>query len=253
MKLLGALLLGPLLAPVWAQTVIVGSLATVAIEREANLAAFREHYLPIKEHLLAAESPGFVCLVGGQLLPVDEQGRVVPAATLELADRAARAAVPDANHRYLWRVGEEGEIRYFLGMAEGDRVIGRSLALALSRSLKDAEWWCGANEGVFVKVGDKTLHLGPRGSGPPMVETRIAPPATGEPKAANFLYSTAFDGYATLDAATADLQGLTLWEIPGTMVLNGDDTRPLRRARARFSFADNTMTARVPIGIAPTR
>jgi hypothetical protein len=227
--------------------------ALVASERAANEAGYRVHILGIRQRLLHHHLGEWVVIAGGRAFPVNEYGTMVrPAATMEEAVAAARKALPDARHRFVFRIGEEGDLEQPLGGCELPHVLGVWRLAELERP--DVEMrGLGPGQRIHaVKDGVRTEITAKGPDRRMFVRPEVGPP--GEPGRAGPLYglSTGFAGCAVLPAETAAAASLTLWEVPGRITIEGMFQKgECRRARARFRFPGTDLDLVLPVAIWP--
>ncbi len=227
--------------------------ARTAAERAANERAYAEHVLPRGLGLVHDHLGAWIALAGGRAFPVNEHGTAVaPAATMKQAVAAAEAAVPEARHRFVFRVGEEGDFRQSLGGAELPQVLGVWFLALLERP--DVEYRAlGPGKPIhFVKDG-KRIEITTKGPDRRMfVRPEVGPPEGTARSDALYVLSTGFGGYAVMAADTAAKSDLHLWEVPGTVTIEGVfQGGECRRARARFRFPDTDLDFLVPVAVWP--
>ncbi|MCB9916041.1 MAG: hypothetical protein H6828_13005 [Planctomycetes bacterium] len=228
----------------------LGYAQRVELARAENQRAYEQDYLRRREALFEAHAGEWVVIAGGRLLPLDEHGKLRPAATREAADAAAEALAPGAEQRFVFRIGEDGDARYFPTLSSQSEWIG----LQLLHRFEGTAWIApdgvfvtprGAEPGSGVRLGDGTLsESGPR------AELELD---TGEGTARQsiaFVASTGFEGYAVLGAARAAGLRLARWEIPGAVRLDSGDP-PLRRARAHVVAPQGVLDAWLPVAVRP--
>jgi hypothetical protein len=223
----------------------------VPAQRAANEEAYRAHVVPIRETLVHEHLGRWISIARGRVFPQNEHGTLVsPAATMEEAEEAARAAAPDARHRFVFRVGEEGDHRQAGGGAELEHVLGVGFLARLERP-DVAMRGLGPRQPIhFVKDGVRT-EITVKGPDDRMyVRPEVGPPgAAGRPDAL-YVISTGYSGYATLSAPTAARASLHLWEIPGKVTIEGAfGTADFRRARARFRFPGTDLDFTIPVAV----
>ncbi len=223
-------------------------------ERARDEAALVEQYLPHRDRFAQADRGGWIAVAGGRIFPADEQGTpATPASTMEAAVAAAAAAVPHARHRFVFRVGEEGDGTSDVGGCELPHVLGVEFLAWIERP--DVEmraigpgqkiWY--VKDGVRTEIttagADKRMFLRPE----------VGPPGAPGRAEALFALSTGYGGgFAVLPSSTAAAASLHLWEIPGTMTMSGvRQSGSCRRARARFRFPGTDLDVTAPVAIWP--
>ncbi|MEO6596717.1 MAG: hypothetical protein ABIP94_18375 [Planctomycetota bacterium] len=226
--------------------------AKVAAERVDNEAAYAKHILGNRESLLHRYLGNWVAIAGGRVFPVNEQHTVVrPAATMGEAVAAADLEVPRAQHRFVFRIGEEGEFEEFLGGAELPHVLGNGFFLELQLAgvaLDDigphGHLFAGRDGGrteITVAGPDERMFVRPQVG---------APGATGRADA-RYGLSTGFGGTGVLPPETAAELSLYRWEIPGKVTIEAVTQRGgvCHRARARFRFPGTNLDFTLPVAI----
>jgi RNA polymerase sigma-70 factor (ECF subfamily) len=215
----------------------------VETERQRDLAAYRDEYLP-KKHGLENEtlekSPTmerWVAIAGGHVLQAQ-----APAAGIAIfadaaaADRAADAAAPRARHRFLFRVGQDGDVTYVLGGTGRRYVLGTGFtsefqiqgftqdAMTFQRTATDppmSAGWTAGSHGWFLDV-----HCQDPGAGVDVSES--------------FQVSTGFNGGIVAPPSLADDLRLARWEVPGEAHVQGmlQTDEHARRAQLRLEIAE---------------
>ena len=227
----------------------------VAAERTANEAAYREHVSGIRQYLLHNALGQWIAIAGGRVFPVNEHGTMVrPAATMEGAESAARAAVPEARHRFVFRIGEEGDLEQPLGGAELPHVLGVWFLAELERPDVEMRGLGPGQEVHFVKDATR-VEITAKGPDDRMfVRPEVGPPRGAGRADALYGLSTGFGGYAVLPAETAAAASLHLWEVPGRITIEGVyQSGACQRARARFRFPGTDLDWVLPVAIWPAR
>ena len=236
----------------------------IAAERAANQAAYRDTYLPNKESLIEHHAGQWLVIVSGTLLPMwDGIPRPTPDLRQALGD--ADALAPQARHRFVFRVGEEGEIAYPNAPVAAPNLAGIRLSAYLSGNLQITD------NGIYltprdrkqterVRIGNGTTDAG----GPQLSVTAVsldvgAPidqPATRQGAAAGpslkqqieLQFNPDFGGYAVLSARHAAALALHRYEIPGSLML-GANPEPLLRSRVILRQAVSGLDAMLPVGL----
>ncbi len=222
---------------------------TAESERASNLAAYRFLYVPEQARLAATRRGGWLCVAGGRIVPSNGQA-IVPAATMDEAVTAAVAVNPAAKQRFVFQIGEEGDVDWPLGGCELPHVLGTHFMALLERD-DVAMNLSPTRPSVMWRQGDRLTELAVTGADTRMyVRPEVGAPGAGGGALATYCVSSGFGGFATMNAASA--AGLELWEIPGTVhvegvVQNGD----CRRARARFRWPNTPLDFTVPVAIWP--
>lgn len=229
--------------------------ARTEAERAANETAYAEHVAACRLYLLHEHLGEWIVIAGGRPFPLNEYGTAVqPAATMEEADAAARAKVPNAQHRFVFRIGEEGDFQQLLGGVELPHVLGVCFLAKLERP--DVEMRAlGPRQPIYFVKGDVRTEITAKGPDDRMfVRPEVGPPGGPGRAAALYCLSTGFGGYAVLPPGTAVAASLHLWEVPGKITIDGVFQKgECRRARARVRFTDTDLDFLLPVAIWPER
>lgn len=235
--------------------------AKTAAERALNEAGYREHIW--RSYLLHRHLGEWVAIAGGKAYPVNATGTAVrPAATMEEADAAARAAVPDAHHRFVFRIGEEGNLDESMGGAEIPHVLGNVFIADLERP--DVEMkGLGPNQKIYYAVpdvpavGQKAQRVEITAKGPDhrmFMKPEVGPPGTAGKAENLYVLSTGYAGCMTMSAESAAAASLHLWEVPGNVTVEGALQKGVcRRARARVQFPGTDIDYLLPVAVWPER
>jgi hypothetical protein len=220
-----------------------------AAERTANEEKYREIMSQRRERLLHQHLGHWVVIAGGRTLPENEHGRVVPSENLEAALTAATAAVPDARHRFVFRLGEDGDVRTELGGAQKAHVFGNAFMGLLGGPLN----FMPDGTVTLVRLGGDSVAISAESpDGLPYVNPAVGPPGGAGSAGTLFVLSTGCSGYGTVPADTAERAGLHLWEIPGVNHVEGAiRTGECRRARMRVRLPAADLDALVPVAVWP--
>lgn len=192
----------------------------------------------------------WVAIADGELLPKHTR-LVKPAVSLDALLEELERDHPKALHRYLWRVGEEGDVRceFFAPNLPGSDALGMGLFQALDLAGGEAKVVI-SSDTVFVTRGSRS-HPFPYGErGIPM---HLADPTGARLLDAIVTPSSACDGTIVLSPKSADALGLARFEIPG-IARYGPDEAPLhacRRARLRWRAPELDLDAEVTVAIWP--
>ncbi len=246
-------------APAKPPAVAAYDAAKTAAERTLNEAGYREHIQGWRTYLLHKHLGEWVVIAGGKAYPVNATGTAVrPAATMEEADAAARTAVPNARHRFVFRIGEDGGLFQQMGGAEVSHVLGNVFMAELERP--DVEMkGLGSGQKIYFHalnaMHGERVEITARGPDDRM----FMKPEVGAPGAAGFenaLYvlSTGYAGCMTMSAETAATASLQLWEVPGTVTVEGAFQKGVcRRARARVRFPVTDLDFLIPVAVWPEK
>jgi hypothetical protein len=229
--------------------------ARTQAEREANEVGYREHVAGMRNRLLNDHLGAWVVMAKGKAFPVNEHGTMVrPAATMGEAVAAATKAAPDAAHRFVFRIGEEGEWQEPLGGAELPHVLGVWFLMQFERPDIEMRGY-GPNQPIhFVKNGVRTEITAKGPDHRMFVRPELGPPGGAGRADALYGLSTGFGGYGVMAAETAAAASLHLWEIPGHITVDGVFQKgTCRRARARFVFKGTDLDFLLPVAIWPAK
>ncbi|HET6203276.1 MAG TPA: hypothetical protein VFI25_10795 [Planctomycetota bacterium] len=208
----------------------------VAAQREKNERFFLSDYLERREGLVERSAGKWIAIVAGE--------STSPAETFADCLRAADARDAKALHRFVFRIGEEGPVAYRVGGATDPNLVGLRFFGYLDihpMEFKFADGqltcWRGERSKVFrIEDNRIPLLLGVPGG------TSVRPIRVGA--------STGFTGIAVFDAASASELGLTRFEIPGEVTLDGSFGRSVcRRARMRVQIPELEIDEILPVAV----
>lgn len=224
---------------------------TLGDERRANEEAYRALYVPQRERLVAEHRGKWLAIVDGRVVP-SGPGGPAPTQRLAEADAAARAAAPRAKHRFVFPVGEDGDVEWPMGGCELKHVLGVRFLALLERDDVEIRGY-GPDEPVRALFSGALREITVKGPDSRMyVQPELGPPG-GEGKASElYCLSTGFAGVATVAATTAAGAHLEMWEVPGTAdVLRGVPEGQCRRAVARFAWPGSELDFVAQVAIWP--
>jgi len=212
---------------------------TVAAERAANLACYKTYYVWQKESLFLDHAGEWVVIAGGKIWPRHpKHNSVEPAKTMQLALAAVDPKLANAKHRYVFRVGEDGDLAYSLGGAQPRHVIGNGFM----RYLDDIQWSASAGLLIWNYKGKRKVF---KQKGPhkvPFASLDLRAPGAGQgvkPISRRFVFSTGFSGITVMPPDTAKKLDLARFEIPGTIQITGlMQSGPCYRARVQVAVPD---------------
>ena len=224
--------------------------AVVNAERLLNEKAYTTEYVPIQERIKSKLKEKWIVIVDGKLLFVGEDGLPLASNSIEAADAAALKAAPNARHRFIFKVGDEGNQECPLGGCEKRLVMGNTFAAEVS----PGGVLFGGPDGLqFNRVAgsDKWVSVGVKLAGDDRSYLRpamLAPGGTTELEG-TFCMSTGFGGKAVMPSDFAAQLRLELWEIPGEATLKGegDNGGACRRAYARIKIKQVNDTWLMPV------
>ena len=212
-------------------------------ERARNEAAFEDDYLRQKERLFSAHAGHWLAIVDGRLLPADARGRPAPAATLDECVAAADAANAAALHRFLFRIGEEGDVVYLDPRAPGHSVVGMGLKLALGIA---ATFDPASSAVTWTRAGKSRRFALERGE----FELRLSDPTGRQFASARVSDSSGYAGFLLVESSLGDLLDAERFEIPGRALLRAGETiHELRRAHLRVQLPELDLDERVPAAV----
>jgi hypothetical protein len=220
----------------------------VAAERAADEGAFQFLYIPAQKTLLQTHKGEWIAIAAGRVIPATGT-EPAPVRSMEEADALSRKAAPDAVHRFLFQVGEEGDVTWELGGCELQHVLGDGMLKLLTGAGVDAKN-VGPGERMQVRINGNPTELTVATADENRMYLRPQVGAPGDAGAAreNFCVATGFAGTATMSAATA--AGLEMWEIPGTCHVRGAvQSGDCRRARARLAWPNTSLDFVVPVAV----
>jgi len=222
---------------------------TVEEELRADEIAYRFLYLPEQSRLTTDHRGEWVAIVAGRVATATG-ARIEPVKTLEDADAAARAAAPNATHRFVFQVGEEGDVEWPMGGCELQHVLGNPFLALLKRPDVKMEG-LGPGERIEFCLGDTLTEITVKGADDRMyLRPEVGAPAAAGAASETYCISTGFNGAATMSPASA--AGLELWEIPGVAHVKGEvQSGDCRRARARMRWANTPLDFVVPVAVWP--
>jgi len=219
---------------------------SVEEDRTADEGAYQFLYLPAQRALVAAHKGEWIAIAGGRVFPSNGP-EPATVATLEEADALSRKGVPDARHRFVFQVGEEGNATWQLGGCELPNVIGNQLLTLLTANGVEMKN-IGPGERMHVQINGQPTELTVTTADETRMYLRpqIGAPGAAGAATADFCVATGFAGTATLAPATA--AGLEMWEIPGTVRVSGTvQAGDCRRARARMTWPNTPLDFVVPV------
>ncbi len=224
----------------------------VAAARALDDRAWRD-YLHLREILLARGFAGrWIAIVDGQIVPrVGDE--VAPQESIEALQLLVDPGHEGALHRYLFRIGEEGEAAYHYyapNLPWSDALgVGLFRATFLHENGSDVVFGPGR---VYATRGERkhSWAYGEKG-----IDLVLADPTGSSSLAAIVTPSSACDGTFVLSSETAAMLGLEKFEIPGTCWYGpeGSERFACRRARVRWRVPELGVDALIPVAIWPPR
>ncbi len=215
----------------------------VDLQREQNERAFEGDYLRQKERLFPDHAGQWLAIVAGRVLPLDPRGRLAPTTDFAACLAAAEAADPAALHRFVFRIGEEGDVVYADSYPTPRTMVGAALKqrFGISSTFDPAGptiQWARAGKSHRFSVEREQLELRLSDpSGRAVVGTRVAD-------------SSSFGGFLALESTFAGLLDAEKFEIPGRVLLRtGRGLEEARRARVRISVPEIELDELVPTAV----
>jgi hypothetical protein len=224
---------------------------SVGDERRADEEAYRARYLPAQPHLVEHSRGRWLAIAEGRIVP--SVGDVVsPAATMEAADAEARRVAPGAVHRFVFQVGEEGDVEGDVGGCELDHEMGVKFIALLERDDVRIRGF-GPNQPIHALVGSEWRELTVKGPDDRMfLRPEVGAPLADGRATETYCVGTGSTEFVTMSGATASAAGLERWEIPGTARITDAMQRgDCRRARARFRWSGSKLDFTVPVAVWP--
>lgn len=229
----------------------------VSAERARNQAAYERDYLPKRPTLLEHHRGKWIAIIGGKVYPRDGLGHIAPTTEIAALDATTREAHPKARHRFVIRIGDEGDATWGLGMTQKRFTLGRAFLTGVADGFVHA-----AAGGFWIVDGDKKTNVwsgGAEHDAQPFVAPPLAPPTSlptrdrtgqAEPektattekttkleKQIGLLYTNLCEGTALLGTEELNDFDLAMWELPGTIRVRGlTRAGALRRVYLRFRF-----------------
>lgn len=212
-------------------------------QREQNELAFEGDYLRQKERLFPDHAGQWIAIVAGRLLPIDSRGRLAPTPDYAACLAAADAADPAALHRFLFRIGEEGDVVYADSYPTPRTMVGAALKqrFAITSTFDPAAraiLWTRAGRSARFAVEREQIELSLSDpAGRAVVVTRVAE-------------SASFGGFLALEATFAGLLDAEKHEIPGRVLLRtGAGLEEARRARVRLAVPELELDELLPAAV----
>ncbi|MBL8841059.1 MAG: hypothetical protein JNL90_05940 [Planctomycetes bacterium] len=212
-------------------------------QREQNELAFEGDYLRQKERLFPDHAGQWIAIVAGRLLPIDSRGRLAPTPDYAACLAAADAADPAALHRFLFRIGEEGDVVYSDGYATPRTMVGAALKqrFAITSSFDAA-----ARAILWTRAGRSARFAVER----EQIELRLSDPAGRAVVVTRVADSASFGGFLALEATFAGLLDAEKHEIPGRVLLRtGAGLEEARRARVRLAVPELELDELLPAAV----
>jgi len=196
----------------------------VAAARVVNERAYRKLILLQKETLTHRHFGRWIAIAGGRVLPAGKDGDIRSAKTIESCVRAAEEAQPGAVHRFVFRVGWDGDVecdfptRYPSNLVLGESVTRRlGVVRMIGAPAERRLVWAtadGRRQSFRYELG--------------LVEIEVASPTGNTSATIRTVWGPNFPHALTVDAATAKRLGLDRFEIPGRVEI-GVGQWPRRR------------------------
>jgi hypothetical protein len=193
------------------------NLERIERERAANLDAYNALYLPRQQALQLAHKGKWVVIADGKLIPRWRDAGWRPFDDHAAADKEATRLVPEAQHRFIWRIGEEGDREIDLGGCELTQILGTHGMAAhpmLDRPLFST------NAPLRFRWQDREVTVGIESDDRrPFVRPLLGDPTGTTHQHETLCVSTGSTGSIMLRGPVADALGLQRWEIPGAALV----------------------------------
>ena len=213
--------------------------------RAHNEITYENEYLRMKERLVPDQLGKWLAIVNGRIVPSDSHGRPEPAATLESCLAFADTIDDKALHRFVFRVGEEGDVLYADPAHSARSVVGTALKSLLAVS---ATFDVRSNEVTWTREG-KTHRFKIDHERFPIL---LSDPIGRQSMETQVADSSGFGGFLALEAVSAIVLDGPRYEIPGRVLLKtGDGFQELRRTRVRVHIQDLDVDVVVPAAAWP--
>lgn len=214
-------------------------------QRAHDEITYENEYLRVKERLVPDQLGKWLAIVNGRIVPSDSHGRPEPAATMESCLTFADTVDEKALHRFIFRVGEEGDVLYADPAHSARSVVGSALKslLAISSTFdvrnSEVSW---IREGKVHRFKLEKEHF-------PLL---LSDPVGRQSMQTDVADSSGFGGFLALEASTAVVLDGPRFEIPGRVLLKtGDGFQELRRTRVRVKIPDLDVDVVVPAAAWP--
>jgi hypothetical protein len=221
--------------------------------RRADEIAYQFLYLPEQKRLTTERRGEWVAIVAGRVVPATG-ARIEPAKTIEAADAAARAVAPDAKHRFVFQIGEEGDVEWPMGGCELRHVVGTDFLKSLYVDVSQLRMNKGLSAPIEAMFGEAFREITVKGPDDRIyLKPEVGAPGADGTATEAYCVSTGFGGCATMSPATASAAGLDLWEIPGSLKITEStvDGVRCRKGRARFRWTGSKLDFTLPVAIWP--
>jgi hypothetical protein len=214
-------------------------------QRAHDEIVFENEYLRQKERLVPDELGKWLVIVDGRLLPSDAHGKPAPAATMAECLAIADATDEKALHRFVFRIGEEGDVLYADPSRAIRSVVGTSLKSLLGVS---AGYDPRANELTWTREGKshrfKFDHE--------RFSIMLSDPLGRQSMATPVADSAGFGGFLALESINSVVLDGPRFEIPGRVLLKtGEGFQELRRVRIRVRIPELDVDVTVPAAAWP--
>jgi hypothetical protein len=207
--------------------------------------AFENDYLRMKERLVPQQLGKWLVIMDGRVLPSDERGRPSPTATMADCLAVADGVNPTPMHRFVFQIGEEGDVLY----AESSRAARSAVGSALRSTL-------GISAGYDARSGELTWARGEKTRRYTLdhehFPIQLSDPLQRQSMVTPMVDSSGFGGFVVLEAGNAVLLDGARFEIPGRVLLKtGDGMQELRRMRVRLAIPELDVDVTVPAAAWP--
>jgi hypothetical protein len=213
--------------------------------RARNEIAFENDYLRMKERLIPQQLGRWLAIVDGRVLPSDDRGRPSPTAKMEDCLAVADGVNARPLHRFVFQIGEEGDVLY----ADSSRTARSAVGSALRSSLNVTAGYDARSGELTWTRGGKSRHFALDHERFPLV---LSDPLQRNSMATHVVDSSGFGGFVVLEAVNAALLEGARYEIPGHVLLKtGGGMQELRRMRVRVTIPELDVDVTVPAAAWP--
>jgi hypothetical protein len=214
-------------------------------QRAHDEITYENEYLRVKERLVPDQLGKWLAIVNGRIVPSDSHGRPEPAATMESCLAFADTVDEKALHRFIFRVGEEGDVLYADPAHSARSVVGSALKSLLAVS---ATFDVRTGEMSWIREGKMHRFKLDHERFPIL----LSDPVGRQSMQTQVADSSGFGGFLALEASTAVVLDGPRYEIPGRVLLKtGDGFQELRRTRVRVKIPDLDVDVVVPAAAWP--
>ncbi|HET6164266.1 MAG TPA: hypothetical protein VFG37_11400 [Planctomycetota bacterium] len=213
--------------------------------RARNEIAFENDYLRMKERLIPQQLGRWLAIVDGRVLPSDDRGHPSPTAKMEDCLAVADGVNARPLHRFVFQIGEEGDVLY----ADSSRTARSAVGSALRSALNVTAGFDARSGELTWTRGGKSRRFALDHERFPLV---LSDPMQRNSMATHVVDSSGFGGFVVLEAVNAALLEGARYEIPGNVLLKtGGGLQELRRMRVRVTIPELDVDVTVPAAAWP--